>query len=192
ALIGTVIGMIAGRQSLTTVPIITSRNSVASLEVEKVNDASQEESRPILRLPGVAVVDVARVLAAHPMMDWQYEQLQSKLADISPTADKETRHRQEFVATFQWTEAQKLAQRDIQQIIAAYAASHHLSMVLDRSVRFREPCLMLYGENDANFHDIITAPGVKDITDDILKELPTRRPDASKTFRLPSVLLPGS
>ena len=177
--IGAIIGIAAsGYTSTKRVPVLASANPEVSAKRSDVTLESTEIPSPKLWLPGVAVVNMARVLAAHPSTTAHYEFLQQKPAAIPPTADKKTRQWKELVATLEWTESQKFVFRDVQQVIAAYAAKHNLTMVVDCTVYSVEPAsTVFYSPSEVDFHQIINAPGVKDITENILQELARERPN---------------
>lgn len=134
-------------------------------------------------IPGMAVIDISRVLAAHPRTVAEAESYKSKLEAIPSGASKITRASLTDEARREQELSREEIVYDIQQIIAEYATEHHLTFVLDRSANFTNGSRpILYSLSQSNFEDFqrgVEASKFKDITRQILHELAQKRPSNS-------------
>jgi len=136
------------------------------------------EPKTKLYLPGVAVVNLTRLVAAHPRTASYDELLAEKLSDAQTFLDAKTRTLAKTKAEMERDECRKLIVRDIQGIITAYAATNAFTLVLDRSANLvpGRP-VVEYSTNAVQFLDVATASGVKDITPAILQLLQSEPPN---------------
>jgi len=136
------------------------------------------EPKPRLNLPGVAVVDLARLVAAHPRTARLKESFAEGLSEAQSFSDSQTRAAMKRMLEAQRDESRKRVTADVQKIIAGYAATNDFSLVLDRSASPRpDRPIVEYSSNKVEFIDVTTASGVKDITQAILQLLASEPPN---------------
>jgi hypothetical protein len=135
-------------------------------------------SKPLL--PGIAVIDTSRILAAHPWTAAQADLFKRKLAEIPPGVDDQTRIYLKDKILMEQRLSRELVVRDVQRIIAAYATTHGLKLVLDRSAKFTNGSpAIFYSLNPSitmDFQSSVSGPGVKDITQQVLHKLAQEGP----------------
>lgn len=131
---------------------------------------------PSLSLSGVALVDFPRLLSAHPWTAKQEKDIDSRWERSDSKTNAQERRGANVTAEVE-RRNRNIVVRDIQRIIAAYAATNDLILVVDRSanVTSNRP-VVLYPSNAVTLKEITGASGVKDITPQIMRALATGRP----------------
>lgn len=157
---------------LTEVPVAPAGSgSLASNREPQVVEEKTlaADPRTKLYLPGVAVVDLPRLLAAHPWTAYQQTILVNQLPYSRSLSDTEVQDLTNRIAQEQNARNRSRVVSDIQRIIATYAATNGLKLVFDRSASLLpERPVVEYSSKAVELHDITAASGVKDITRAIL------------------------
>jgi hypothetical protein len=196
--IGAIIGLTATREpssnSNLTAAFANSESPVVSLPSIPSKSSSSE-----LLLPTVAVVDMARVLAAEPRLEFQKKMFDERRGAIPSTSDKRARDFMSRDIEMSWSVSRKILvqeiQSNIQGIIAAYATNHNLTLVLDCSAKDTNAHpVLLYSSDGTDFSRIIGASGLKDITWYVTREMAKERSTSAAVppeFSIPLRLPPG-
>jgi hypothetical protein len=174
------LGVLIGVTALPSPPAKGISSSASSVEPEPAeeNAIPAVEPKARLHLPGVAVVDLPRLIAAHPRTIFQDEILAEKVSHAQSLSSTQAVALGAKIAEVERSESLRLVVNDIRRIIKAYAATNHLKLVLDRSASLltNRP-VVEYSSNAVEFHDITGASGVRDITPTILQIMASERPN---------------
>ncbi len=119
--------------------------------------------------PGVAVIDLPRVVAGHPWTE-AYEQLyREALSYIPENSDNNSKQKMRFAANEQLRLSQERVVRDIQKIVSSYCAIHGLCLVLNSpSSGTNAQAAVLYGAGTTDLRAITESPDVADVTTAVL------------------------
>jgi hypothetical protein len=180
--LGVLIGLTASppsraENSASSIP----SNEPAPLEGKVIRAA---EPKPKLYLPGVAKVDLRRVVAAHPWTKAHEELLADRISEAQSLSDTQERGRAKRFAEEEQRANRGLVVSDIQKIVAAYAVTNELKLVFDCSASLLpDRPVVEYPSNEVEFSEITGASGVKDITRAILQVLALERPNNDLHWR---------
>jgi hypothetical protein len=173
------LGVLIGLVALPAGSPGKSRSSASSGETHPPEEKGipAAEAKAKLQLSDLAVVDLPLLVAAHPWTAGQEELFAEKLSDARSSSDTQTQAALTRVAEAQRRENRRLVVTDIRKIIAAYAATNGLRLVLDRSATpLTDRPVVEYSSHAVEFVDVKGASRGNDITPAILQVMASDRP----------------
>ena len=129
------------------------------------------KNEPVTPVPWLGVVDLNRILAANARL--QHFEIEHRKPEYAN--EFQSRYSGELSNLFliklramrQWA-----IRDDIQPIIAARAAAHNIPIVFDRNANTTNGLrvVLLYSTTVSNLSELANAPGVIDLTEEVLRE----------------------
>jgi len=163
-IIGVVIGVISNGDASK------SSLSVSDLALQSVGDSTAAVTNELWTRT-IAVVDLTRLMEAHPWTRFYKKQIDEQRAGTAGESDLRIKSPMTSKVDTLSKEQRKAVVQDIQRIISAYAREHHFTLVLDRSATPSSDRPGLYSSDGTDFKMIASTEGIKDITNEILQEI---------------------
>lgn len=120
----------------------------------------------------IAMIDMAAIIAAHPHAPLYTQLLQDTYPPLPANADNHAKYLRNAEIKDMESRSRGQLAKDIRGLVAEYAATNGLKLILDQSVSISNPATFpYYSSNLLAFQGITNLPGVRLITSDILQKL---------------------